>query len=288
MLKTFFHIIRWPNLLMLAVIQVVIYIRLLQSDLSVLGLDEIILLISITMLIAASGYVINDYYDARIDSINKPQRWIAGNTWSLKTVMKVYGGLVGVGALMSIILAAKLSLFIYLFIYPVAIAGLWFYSYALKCRPLAGNLWVALFCGGVVSIIALPDVLHGNAEVISTQLWYYSLFAFLSTWYREAIKDLEDMAGDKLEGCNTFPVRFGITYGKIMAIALGLFLITALIAWEMTQTDSLKKLIFTVLEGSVVATTAFIWWSKDHTYFQKASLLIKGVMLAGTLVLLIK
>ena len=96
---------------MLAVIQVVIYIRLLQSDLSVLGLDEIMLLISITMLIAASGYVINDYYDARIDSINKPQRWIAGNTWSLKTVMKVYGGLVGVGALMSIILAAKLSLF---------------------------------------------------------------------------------------------------------------------------------------------------------------------------------
>ncbi|HQW02363.1 MAG TPA: UbiA family prenyltransferase, partial [Saprospiraceae bacterium] len=137
MLKTFFHIIRWPNLLMLAVIQVVIYIRLLQPDQSVLGLDEIILLITITMLIAASGYVINDYYDARIDSINKPQRWIAGNTWSLKTVMKVYGGLVGVGALMSIMLAAKLSLFIYLFIYPVAIAGLWFYSYALKCRPLA-------------------------------------------------------------------------------------------------------------------------------------------------------
>ena len=52
MLKTFFHIIRWPNLLMLAVIQVVIYIRLLQSDLSVLGLDEIILLISITMLLS--------------------------------------------------------------------------------------------------------------------------------------------------------------------------------------------------------------------------------------------
>ncbi len=273
---------------MLAVIQAIIYYRLLQHGLSVLGMAEIILLIIITMTIAASGYVINDYYDARIDSINRPQRWIAGNAWSIRTVLNIYTVLVGSGALLSIFLAYRLSLFIYLFIYPVAIAGLWFYSYALKCRPVTGNIWVALFCGGVVSIIALPDLLHDNSEVISIQLWYYSLFAFISTWYREAIKDLEDMAGDHREGCSTFPVRFGLKNGKIMAIVLGLLLITALIAWEMTQTDSLKKLIFTVLEGSSVATTAFIWWSKDNTYFQKASLLTKGVMLAGTLVLLIK
>lgn len=273
---------------MLAVIQGIIYYRLLQNGLSVLGIAEIILLITITMTIAASGYVINDYYDARIDSINKPQRWIAGNTWTLKTVLNVYSVLVGSGALLSVFLAYRLSLLIYLFIYPAAIAGLWLYSYALKCKPVAGNIWVALFCGGVVSIIALPDLLHGNSEVISIQLCYYSLFAFLSTWYREAVKDLEDMAGDQREGCSTFPERFGLMNGKIMAIVLGLLLIIALIAWEMIQTDSLKKLIFTVLEGSVVATTAFIWWSKDNTYFQKASLLIKGVMLAGTLVLLIK
>jgi 4-hydroxybenzoate polyprenyltransferase len=288
MLRNFFHIIRWPNLLMLAVIQGIIFYRLLQPGLSVLGIAEIILLIAITMVIAASGYVINDYYDARIDSINKPGRWIAGNTWPLKNVLNVYSILIGAGALLSFILAARLSLFIYLFIYPAAIAGLWFYSYALKCKPVAGNLWVALFCGAVVIVIALPDVLLDNSGVVSIQLWYYSLFAFLSTWYREAVKDLEDMDGDQREGCNTFPVRFGLMNGKIMAIVLGLLLITALIAWEMTQTDSLKKLIFTVLEGSVVATTAFIWWSKDHSYFQKASLLIKGVMLAGTLVLLIK
>lgn len=288
MLRNFFHIIRWPNLLMLAVIQGIIFYRLLQPGLSVMGVAEMILLVTITMTIAASGYVINDYYDARIDSINKPHRWIAGNTWSLKTVLNVYGVLIGAGALLSIFLAYKLSLIIYLFIYPVAIAGLWLYSFALKCRPVAGNLWVALFCAGVVGVIALPDVLHGNEGVISNQLWYYSLFAFLSTWYREAVKDLEDMSGDQQAGCSTFPVRFGIMNGKIFSIVLGLLLVAALIAWEMTQTDSLKKLIFTVLEGSVVATTAFVWWSKDHTYFQKASLLIKGVMLAGTLVLLIK
>lgn len=273
---------------MLAVIQFIIYYRLLQTDMSVLGIPEITLLITITMIIAASGYVINDYYDAQIDSINKPKRWIAGNTWTLKTVLNVFTVLIVTGALLSVVLAYRLSLFNYLFIYPVAIAGLWFYSYALKCKPVVGNLWVALFCGGVVSIIVLPDLLFGNDDVINIQVWYYSLFAFLSTWYREAVKDLEDMVGDQREGCSTFPVRFGLTNGKIMAIVLGLLLITALIAWEMIQTDNLKKLIFTVLEGSVVATTAFIWWSKDHTYFQKASLLIKGVMLAGTLVLLIK
>jgi 4-hydroxybenzoate polyprenyltransferase len=37
----------------------------------------------LTLLISAAGYIINDYYDSEIDQINKPEKWVVGNTLSL-------------------------------------------------------------------------------------------------------------------------------------------------------------------------------------------------------------
>jgi len=287
MLRTFFNIIRWPNVLMVALIQSLIYHQLLISSRSVLGLAGFVLLCIITMLIAASGYVINDYYDAPIDRINRPQRWIAGNTWTNRQVLMVYFSLLALGAVLSIVLAIRLSMIAYLFIYPLAVAGLWLYSFSLKCKPIAGNLWVALFCAGVVAIVALPDGLSGNKEIISQALWYYIAFAFLTTWYREVVKDLEDVEGDSRASCQTFIVRYGLLYGKIMALILGVILIAALYAWDTNQSGSTVKLLFTIMQGAVIATMAFVWWARDNVYFHHASLVIKGVMLIGTSLLLI-
>ena len=287
MLSNFFNIIRWPNVLMVALIQSLIYYQLLITSRSVLGVTGFVLLCIITMLIAASGYVINDYYDASIDRINRPQRWIAGNTWTKKQVLIVYFSLLALGAIISLVLAIRLSMLTYLFIYPMAVAGLWLYSFTLKCKPIAGNLWVALFCSGVVVIVALPDWLSGNEAIISEALWYYIIFAFLTTWYRELVKDLEDVEGDSRSSCQTFIVRYGLLPGKILALILGVILVAALYAWDIQQTGSTVKLIFTVMQGAIVATMAFVWWARDNTYFHHASLVIKGVMLAGTSLLLI-
>lgn len=287
MLSNFFNIIRWPNVLMVALIQSLIYLQLLDTSQSILGLTGFILLCSITMLIAASGYVINDYYDTHIDRINRPQRWIAGNTWTNRQVLFVYFSLLVMGAVISVVLAIRLSMMAYLYIYPMAVAALWLYSYALKCKPIAGNLWVALFCAGVVAIVALPDWLAGNQEVISQTLWYYIAFAFLTTWCREVIKDLEDVEGDTRASCQTFIVRYGLLSGKIMAVLLGVILVAALYAWEVNQEGSTIKLIFTLMQGGVIASMAYTWWARDNVYFHHASLVIKGVMLAGTCLLLI-
>lgn len=287
MLSNFFNIIRWPNVLMVALIQSLIYHQLLDTSHSVIGLTGFVLLCVITMLIAASGYVINDYYDAPIDRINRPQRWIAGNTWTKRHVLIVYFSLLALGAIISVVLAIRLSMMAYLFIYPIAVIGLWLYSFALKCKPIAGNLWVGLFCAGVVAIVALPDWLAGNQEVISQALWYYCAFGFLTTWYREVVKDLEDVEGDARASCETFVVRYGLLSGKIMALILGVILVAALYAWDTDQSGSTVKLILTIMQGAVIASMAFVWWARDKVYFHHASLVIKGVMLAGTFILLI-
>lgn len=286
MLKIFLHIIRWPNLAMVALIQYLIYLRLLSSDHSLMALNDFICLCLITILIAASGYVINDYYDSDIDSVNRPDRWIAGNTWSKEKVRYAYYVLVASGGLLSIFLGWKLSLIAYVFIYPVAILGLWLYSYRLKCIPVAGNVWVSLFCAGVVVIVALPDWLLSNAEVISVHLWYYTSFAFLTTWYREVIKDLEDVTGDTHASCQTLVVRYGIKTGKIVAIMLGVSLMAALYTWDLLDSGSTLRLFFTILQGAVIASMAFIWWASDRTFFRYASLVVKMVMVAGTSILL--
>ncbi|HEY3387412.1 MAG TPA: UbiA family prenyltransferase [Saprospiraceae bacterium] len=286
MIMPLIQLIRLPNLFLIGLIQSLIYSHLLLAESSVMDWEDFFLLSIITMIVAAAGYVINDYYDAKIDRINRPQRWIAGNTWPLKKVMNTFFIISFLGGVLAVILALRLSLLAYIFVYPLAIAGLWYYSYALKCKPVLGNLWVALFCAGVVVLVALPDLLLKNSEVVKLDLWYYAAFAFLSTWYREVVKDLEDVNGDQTADCKTFVVRYGLLKGKIMAGLIALLLLVALLFWEVSYTDNTLKLLFTVMEGCIVASFAFVWWAKEATYFHRSSLMIKGIMLAGTLMLI--
>jgi len=285
MMKNLLHIIRWPNLLMLAGIQLLIFFSLLEPSVSVMSFTDVSLIIIITVLLGAGGYVINDYYDAGIDQINKPERWIAGNQWSLRNVISLYLGIVLVGFILSVWVGISLGLIKYIFIYPLAVTGLWFYSYALKCKPVIGNAWVAFFCAGVIGIIALPDIILKNTGHIKQELWYYMAFAFIATWLREIIKDIEDLEGDAKSNCRTAVVSFGLRAAKIMATIIGLLLIISLLFWDGMQTDHWIKLILNVLQGFTVGSLAFVWWAKNNSYYHHASTIIKFVMVGGTLIL---
>ncbi len=271
---------------MIGLIQGFIYYFLIDMDLTRLRFGDFLMLSLITVVIAGSGYIINDFFDYRMDEVNKPDKWIAGNLWSLKKVLNVYWLTVALGAVLSIILAIRLMLLPFLFIYPLAVGALWLYSYALKCKPVIGNLWVAIFCAGVLIVVALPDWLGGDPSAISIHLGYYTSFAFLATWYREIVKDIEDAAGDRLLACKTFVVRFGIRPAKIMALGIVAVLTYAVFQWSTIQSSGSIAMALNILQGFIVTSMAFVWWAKDKTYYHMASVFIKGVMLLGTIVLL--
>lgn len=287
MISTFLHIIRWPNLLLVLAIQCICYQFLIDPNLTSLRMPDFLMISLVTVLLAASGYVINDYYDGTMDQINKPDRWIAGNTWSMARVLSVYRTLLLAGAVVAIILALRMDFLSYLILYPLAASGLWLYSYRLKCKPLIGNLWVALFAAGVVGIVAVPDCLNGHRPALGSGFIYYGLFAFFTTWYREMIKDLEDLEGDTAAGCKTFVVRYGMRPGKLFALLLCVIQVIGLHHWESLITGKDLTLIFTLLEGAMLASGGLVWWARETSFFSKASLLVKGVMLAGTLLLFI-
>jgi 4-hydroxybenzoate polyprenyltransferase len=80
LLRAFFKLIRWPNLVFIALTQCLFYTQI-GNKFATYDFEFIfraaqlpfILLVIASLLIAAGGYIINDYFDLHIDGVNKPQ-----------------------------------------------------------------------------------------------------------------------------------------------------------------------------------------------------------------------
>lgn len=287
MIKALYHIIRLPNLLMIAVIQIIVWFRLTDHQQSVLSVADLMLLCLITIVLGAGGYVINDLYDIHNDRINKPEKWIAGNMLTTRQVNLLYMLLNIAGGLLAVPLAFRLQLGPYLLLYLLAIGGLWLYSYTLKCRPYIGNIWVALFCAGVVAVVAVPDIVHSGLRHIKSAYFQYILFAFIATWYREIIKDIEDVDGDTQAGCQTLVVRYGRSTGRRVAIAIGAALVISILWWIWQVESVLTRLLLVGITLAVLNTGIRVWKANEAKQFHYISNWVKWIMLVATLVLLL-
>lgn len=238
-MKVFLRLIRFPNLLIVALTQWLLAACLLWPPLLAATIPPLLdglhfaLLVFTTMLIAAGGYIINDIYDLEIDAINKPHRQVVGKHYSLTFSWQLYFGLLLGGAVLAFYLAMHIHHLALFAIYPVACFLLWWYAVQLKRTLLAGNITVAVFCAFVAGIVwfAEREAFAGLWSIAPEQgnrtawlLTSYLLFAFFSTMYREIIKDMEDRKGDADFGAKTLPVVFGILSAKRWALFFGLLL----------------------------------------------------------------
>src|SRR5438309_2322778 len=71
-ITAFLKLIRWPNLVFIALTQFLFYYCIYQPVYHISTPRKIIELMLASVLIAAAGYIINDYFDLNIDQINKP------------------------------------------------------------------------------------------------------------------------------------------------------------------------------------------------------------------------
>lgn len=152
-----------------------------------------------TVIIAAAGYIINDYYDVKIDYINKPSRVVVGKGVTRRSALFLHGLFSAAGILLGVWLSLRVAA---LNIFCVFL--LWWYSNNLKRWPFVGNFAVALLTG--LSIWAVA-VLFRSA---SLEVAAYAVLAFFITLIREIIKDMEDVRGDNTFGCQTLPVVWGM------------------------------------------------------------------------------
>ncbi len=200
-----------------------------------------------TVLIAAAGNMINDYFDTRIDRVNKPDELIVGRSVKRRVAMAGHLIMSGIGFLLGAFVAWRSGQWRWILIPAFAIGALWMYSARFKRLFLIGNGLVSLLTAlvpltvGLYEVTALskayPSVatlttIAGEERTLAFDFntpWFWILgyagFAFLTTLVREIQKDLADVKGDKADGCRTLPIVWGVGWAK--AIALG-YLVLAL------------------------------------------------------------
>ena len=161
--KEYVKLIRLPNLLLVVTIQLMMYHWVLIPVLAQYTLepamppaDFYIMLLS-SFFIAAGGYVINDYFDMRIDEINKPLTRVVGRTLTKKQTMLFYQVLSGIGMLLGILLCVKTRSLTNFLVYVMFLGLLWFYSSSYKRQYVLGNLIVAF-----LMIKAISPVLYAS------------------------------------------------------------------------------------------------------------------------------
>jgi len=237
-------VLRTPNLLVVALTQLLVFYRILLPAFAAEGIAstltdwKLVELISVTLLITASGYLINDIQDVKTDSINRPGTNPIAQLGE-NTVMWYYAICVFVGFMISQILAYRLGERDLLLIYPLAVGMLSIYSTGMKRVPVLGNVLVALYCAGVPGIILLAErsgvraLIAANPDAGANALrvcLLFMIFAFVATLLRELVKDLEDLRGDREVGRRTIPVMWGASRSRLFGIVLGLMVFFAILS----------------------------------------------------------
>jgi geranylgeranylglycerol-phosphate geranylgeranyltransferase len=163
-------------------------------------LPESLLLFFIVALITAAGNTINDFFDAEIDAINRPDRPIPSGAVSRGAARGFAVTLFLAGILVSFF-TNPLCIGIAIFNTLLLIA----YAAKLKSTPLIGNIVVAYLSASIFLFGGALNGLDGLVRIIPIAA--ITFFAMLS---RELLKDAEDVEGDRAGGADTVPIRIGI------------------------------------------------------------------------------
>jgi 4-hydroxybenzoate polyprenyltransferase len=206
-IPAFLQLTRFWNLLIIGLAQYFTAIFLINKN----AWQDInlFLLASSTILIAAAGYIINDYHDTKIDYINKPEKVVVGKKILRRVAMLAHLVLSMAGILLGFYLSGLVGV-----LNIFAVAFLWLYSINFKRQPFIGNFVVALLTG--FSIVIVEIYYHTGSYLVVI----YGIFAGAITLIREIIKDMEDLQGDNTFGCKTLPIIWGIRRTKALIYTL--------------------------------------------------------------------
>ncbi len=274
-------LVRWPNLAIMLLSMVLVRALLLPGQpLGVVLAPRYGLLVLAALLVAAAGYIINDYYDVKIDAINRPDRLVVGTVLRRRHAMLAHLVLNGLGVGLATLLSWRLGV-----VTLGAAALLWGYSARFKRLALVGNVSIGLL---TAALVLLPELqlLTGRQAV-----WLYALAAFLLTVVREIVKDLEDMRGDAQHGCRTLPLVWGVARSKWVAgfflaclVLLVLGAAGQLLAWGRwpLATWLLGLVLLPLLELARRLARA-----DRRRHFRQLSAGCKAIMLAGILSMLL-
>ena len=209
-IKPYLRLLRIGNLAFVAILLFVMEKWLATPLLKLSQFSELmpwwilLLLILSIVFITAGGYVINDYFDVKIDRINRPDDLVVTRHITRDGAMYLFYALTIIGVLLGLVVAWWSHCWTFAMILVVVPGLLWFYSASYKRQLLVGNIVVSFLSALVPMLIAIINAdylrhLYGETLAytpIIGQLYVwlsgFALFAFLITLarrYRGRLRD---------------------------------------------------------------------------------------------------
>lgn len=301
--KAISQLIRLPNLLILVLLQSLLRYSILfpllyhNNPSAMSRWYDFVLQILATLLLASGGYVINDYFDIKIDAVNKPDKLVVDRLISARGAIKLHILLNVLAILVGCYLAFRVRSFAVALIFPFISGLLWFYSARYKRMVIWGNLVVAIFASLVILLTWLGEFLWLRLDpvmfitvlpelsFVSKLFIAYGLFAFLVSLFREIIKDMEDFKGDESYGCRTLPIVAGMKKTRRIVAALILLTSSLLLLAQVMMIFQHWIMIFWYFMIAVQLPSVYLliqlFRSKNQEDFHFLSSLCKLIMFAG-------
>ncbi|CAM4352859.1 geranylgeranylglycerol-phosphate geranylgeranyltransferase [Flavobacterium terrigena] len=278
---SFFSVVRGYNVFVIALAQYLSAIYILAPERRALDviLDwRLFILVIASTFAIASGYIINNFYDAKKDIINRPKKSYLDRLVSQKTQLQVYFTLNFFSALLGFIISWRAALF-----YSVYIFIIWFYSHKLKKYPIIGNLTASFLA--VLPFFGILMYFKNFYHVI----FAHAIFLFLIILIREMVKDLENIEGDLSNNYQTIPVNYGENFSKkIISLLLLSTLLPVYFLINVYDVGYMDVYFY----ASYILLIIFVlklWKSEGKVDYIKLHFLLKIILLAGVIcIVLIK
>lgn len=270
-LINFLNNIRWKNVLLYLLLQILLYFFLFKQDLQITG-SWLFLVLSV-LFFGLFGNIQNSIVDYELDSLKSnfvPFNKTIYLIWEI--IFLILGLLFG---FISLSFDFSLTQLYIIFSFPLLLSV---YNYFLKKWPLLGNITIAFL---TVLGIMIPFVYAKNFSYEIPVFYFLLKMAFLLTLMRELVKDIEDIPYDKAMGFKTLPVlSLKISLGLLGFLSLLYFYLLFLYKTHLKTYPFVALLVLGLF--MLFFMIVFLRQRKYHY----TSLLLKLVMLIGYLVVI--
>ena len=297
-LISFLKLIRIQNLIILLLAQVLFYYFSYEN----FGDIKLYLLLSITFLITAAGYIINDIFDVESDKINKEEVIIVNKIPARQAIFWYYSFNV-IAVLLScylfslynyfpdecdkLIILSNSSFNSHLILFIILLSSIFilrWYSKTYKHKFILGNFIIATLTALSVFNVLLINCLNSSFLFFLYNQILFILFAFLLTFVREIIKDLEDLEGDKIVNSKNIASSLSLNKTKFIVIFILFITLFLYISWTLLWHDYKILTIYNILINLLIVYSIYkVIVSKNKKDFRFTSALLKVIMILGIL-----
>lgn len=235
--------------------------------------SNLLMLVCATSFAIAGGYLINNFYDAEKDQINRPQKYLLEHQVSPSFQLLFYGLLNVLTLILSALVSFRTVPFFVIYIF-----GIWLYSHLLKKQFWASNIFAVLLA--VTPFFAVTLYFKNFSSLI----FYHAGFLFLIVLIRDLIKDLENFKGDWVRGYKTIAVVFGEQITKRLLTVLILMTLIP-IHFLLNQKEDLGSMwyYFMITIPFLFLIILILWKSPGQKTYLWLHNLLKALIVIGIL-----